>query len=180
MHFGFKKFAVFSEAIAGQDFWWDDGLKRFIVWNERLRGIYEESIVLNTLLKLGVPAAAFYAFRKHPAHFTAVAIGGTLLFFFSMPANYYYVYLALLAVVAMRTTEPRPTALVSIAVWGALVLLSLMPFTTGDQLMYNGYANRVLFGLFTLLPLLGYLETSKGAKEWLQRRLEKVAAPEPG
>ena len=171
MHFGFKKFAVFSHSIAGQDFWWEEGLKRFVAWNARLRAIYQDSIVLNTALQLGVPAAAFYVFRKYPGHFTSVALGGTLLFFFSIPANYYYVYLSLLAVVAMRTKERRPTALIAIAIWLGLVAINVMPFTTTDGLLYNGYVNRILFGLFAALPVLGYLESSDRAKAWLARWL---------
>jgi hypothetical protein len=169
MHFGFKKFAVFSPSIAGQDFWWVEGLQRFAAWNARMRAIYQDSIVLNTTLQLGVPAAAFYVFRKYPAHFTSVALGGTLLFFFSMPANYYYVFLALLAVVAMRTKERRPTALIAIAVWLSLVALNVMPFASKDWLVFNGYMNRILFGLFAALPVLGYLESSDRAKAWLSR-----------
>lgn len=173
MHFGFKKYAVFSDSIAGQNFWWEEGLKRAVAWNERLWGIYQDSIIRNTIIQLAVPAATFYVFRKYSTHFAAMAIGGTLLFFFSMPANYYYVYLALLVVVAMRTTEKRPTSLIAIGLWLALVGINVMRLTTKDWLLFNGYTNQILFGFFVALPLFGYLESSSRARQWFSQWLQK-------
>ena len=71
----------------------------------------------------------------------------------------------------MRTKERRPTALIAIAIWLGLVAINVMPFTTTDGLLYNGYVNRILFGLFAALPVLGYLESSDRAKAWLARWL---------
>ncbi|MBI5220792.1 MAG: DUF2029 domain-containing protein [Candidatus Liptonbacteria bacterium] len=153
MHIGFDKYAVFSPAIAGQNFWFADGLVRFVAWQERLRAIYAAHFLWFTLIKWGALSAALGIGWRVREWLSALLIGGTILFFFQMPANYYYMYLALFPVVIFPARPDWRAAVRLALVFALLAAVSVMPLLSPDQIIHNGYINTLVFCFFLLLYL---------------------------
>jgi hypothetical protein len=151
MHIGFDKVAVFSHSIGKQNFWFGPGLGRFNLWQENLRARYDKHAVLFGLVKLSALAASILAcLRAAPAE-GALILGWCFLFFFNIPANYYYVFLALLPVAFYREkASPREIA----RMLAAMLLVAALPIPssiTGDHIVFNGYLNWMVFVAFVAI-----------------------------
>lgn len=151
MHLGYRKMAVFTPAIGHQDFWFGPGLRRFVAWQARLDAAYAAHAGLHAAVQLGAAALALAAVARLRPAAAALVGGGVLLYFFAIPANYYYVYLALLP--AVLFAEPAPLAAGGIGALVALLAITrLLPSLTPDDIVQNGWINRMLFVYFVALP----------------------------
>ncbi len=174
-HIGFKKAAVYQIGIAGQNFHGVDGLVRFGQWQLRLLVIYAPPTELYTALRIGLVVAALYLGRKLPAWESAITVGGTLFFVGSIPANYYYAYLALFPVVwYTQKGGVWPTIRMAL-ILALLTVMQVLPIVFRDDLIYNGHMNRYIF-LFLCLMWASY-----AAQQWMDYRqsaVSPVAKPE--
>src|SRR5262249_22128705 len=102
MHIGFDKVAVFSPDIGNKNFWYGEGLGRFNDWNRELNARYAAHRFFFGFVKLIALATTAFVSMHIAAPAAAMMFGWCVLFFFNVPANYYYVFLALLPVVLYR------------------------------------------------------------------------------
>lgn len=183
-HVGFKKWATWSLAAAGQDFWWSRGLERFQTWNQGLdqawqagRWVYEPLRAGMVLLAVGLSA------RLPPAR-AALLFGGTAMFCLTMPANYYYVWLAAIPVVLGSEGAGRAALAQQLALYALLVLLSVVRWLHPDALVQNAWWNSGFFLFFNVwlaataveeLPALRQLG-AKAAERWVPLTVTAVTA----
>ena len=109
MHIGLKKVLTFRSWVPGQNFWWHAGLQRFHDWNLHLRatwaGILPLALAVQAFAVVGAAAASL---RRRPYE-SALLFGVVVMFFFNLPANYYYVVLALVPAMLFRSAATAPT-----------------------------------------------------------------------
>ncbi len=187
MHVGFPRLAAWAPGIEHQDFWYESGLLRFVAWQERLEAIVASREPWVTLIKGATAAAALgLAARLRPWQ-AALVVGGTLLFFGAMPANYYYIYLALFPAV-FWADRGRPTDALRVgAPFALLVGMALCPLASPDQIVQNALLNASVAAFFALL-LLTLAWDERAAIGGLLRRVggraprspRGPAAPGPG
>ena len=95
-------------------------------------------------------------------------IGGLLLFLFMIPANYYYVYLALIAplILHRHPTDWRDHALIA-AFFALLVGIYIAAASSPDPLVRNYRANILVFAFFLLW--IGLRLPIRGFGQWIMR-----------
>lgn len=170
-HIGFKKWATWSPAAAGQDFWWGPGLVRFQHWNDMLHHAWESGRWFYEPLRLGmIGLAAALAWRERPDR-AALLLGGTAMFCLTIPANYYYVWLALLPAVYFDEEESHWTAHVRfIALFATLAVISISRFGSKDGLVQNSWWNWAMFWFFVTYGATSLLERD-AVRAWLGQGL---------
>lgn len=145
-HIGYQKYAVFGPEIGNQDFWYEAGLPRWVAWQEMLRAKYAAHHLWFDAIKYGMLGSLTLAAARRSAPQAAMIVGGASLFFTSMPANYYYVFLAMMPVVFWSRGTPSASAVARMALLFALpVSFPILSKTTPDALIQNGYVNVAVF-----------------------------------
>ncbi|MBN1609629.1 MAG: hypothetical protein JW940_23555 [Polyangiaceae bacterium] len=146
MHIGFQKLAVFSAAGHGPPAWSGDGYLR---WEQLLSDYYRQHVVGFSAVKLLFAASALALCLRSSPQVAALVLGSTLLYFTSMPANYYYSYLALFVPVFLVEGGIRPSdALRVVGLFALLLGFALAPLRWQNIIVHNGHIN-----LFILLYL---------------------------
>jgi hypothetical protein len=106
MHIGLKKVVTWRDWTPRVNFGGHQGLAVFHDWNLRLRETYRSMWWLVIPVQLAAAGGAAYAGIRRRPHESALLMGIVGMFFFNLPANYYYVVLAVvpavLLVAAMR------------------------------------------------------------------------------
>jgi hypothetical protein len=146
MHIGLKKVITWRDWVPAQNFHGHAGLQRFHDWNVRLRDTWAATrwlAIPTQLLALG--GAAVAAARRRP-HEAALIVGTVAMFCFSLPANYYYVVLALVPAMLLRAGVTAPTGDRRMREWVAYCAFSLFWLSTllasrlfGDDIIYNHF-----------------------------------------
>jgi hypothetical protein len=178
MHIGYEKFAVFSHDIGNQDFWYDAGLIRFSEWQDRLSAAYAAQMPLHALVKGTAVALATLASAATTPAAAALVAGSCLFYFFSIPANYYYVYFALFPVLFM--SEPLKTLswLRQALIFSLMVAIPIMPSLSNDLIIQNGYINTaILLFLFALYASYSFGTLAKIAIRKKNELLARSAGP---
>jgi len=130
MHIGLKKVMGFREWVLNQNFHGHDGLARFRSWNLRLRAQWHDMRPWTWLVQLlAVVGAIGASLRRKP--YEAALVGGVVFMFaFNLPANYYYVVLALVPAMLVRAAASAPTELRRLREYGAFVAFGAFWLTT--------------------------------------------------
>lgn len=190
-HIGFQKIALFDEWVALQNFHGEDGIARFRAWNLKLREHWQAMLPMMLPVSLAFTAWAGWAATRIRVEEAALLLGFTLMFFFQVPANYYYAFLALLPAVLFsplpahakhgsamagegqgegRHALPCPhraDALLLLAfflIWGSHHLFRLL---TPDDIREFYYINLTMLG-FLILWLA--TRTYPAFERWAQRK----------
>ncbi len=157
-HISFKKFFVFSKDIGNQDFWFVPGLKHFAVWQQHLHRIIHAKIYLYVAMVLLMLLCALISAWRMAPHIASFVLGGSLLFLFSMPANYYYVYLAILpALFFSLSGKWLPIARMALT-FALMVGILFTPLISEDAIIGNGYINTFLFYFFVAIYITCLVE----------------------
>jgi hypothetical protein len=141
MHIGFDKAAVFSPGIGNQNFWWGEGLGRFVQWQRMLEGRLKQHAFFFGFIKFTALLTTLRTCTRARPEVASVMLGWCVLFFFNIPANYYYVFLAILPVAFIQ--DPRSIGTL-VRVGTSMLLVALFPViaaTNPDRIIYNGYLN---------------------------------------
>lgn len=151
MHVGLKKVVTFRSWVASQNFFGHDGLARFRDWNFRLRALWSASSASRLALQTTALAMAVWASARRKPYEASILLGPTVMFFFNLPANYYYVVLALVPALLLRAaaTAPSPTRRLReyfafcafCAFWICTLLASRM---SGDPIVYDHFICQAL------------------------------------
>lgn len=179
MHIGFPRLAAYAPEIAKRDFWYETGLARFTAWQEQLQAVRAAREPWISLVQgMAVVAGFGLATRLRPCQAALVA-GGTALFFTAMPANYYYIYLALFPVVFF-TSEARATDAVRVlGAFALLVLIALCPLASRDDIVQNAGINASVGAYFVLLLLtISWDERTLFSWWWRRRSTPLLSTPE--
>ncbi|MFT5460787.1 MAG: hypothetical protein ACI9K2_007307 [Myxococcota bacterium] len=165
MHIGFKKWATFSMEAAGRNFGGVGGLTRMAEWNALLDDAWHRHWVTNQLLRGSLLAlAGWAAWRRPPAH-AAILVGAAAIFFLTMPANYYTVWIALVPAVWLGEPTTRWTVVRMLAVFGMLLGFMLGPALGGfEPFLHNFWWNRAMFAFVATWILTAALETELGGR----------------
>lgn len=164
-HIGFKKYAVFYPEVAENSgvrllrgWWWAKPATWEAVWNEHR--------FLHEAIRIGLSLGALAVAWRRPVFEGAMVFGAIVLFSWSMPANYYYVYMALMPAVFYDRDNPFAALRIAL-VFAAMLSLSMSPWVHREPIVMNGHMNRTIFWFFVLLL------TSYGAEvareRWIAR-----------
>ncbi len=175
MHVGFPRLAAWAPGIERQNFWYEEGLVRFAAWQGRLEAIRAGREPWVTLVQAAATLAARGISARLRACQAALVVGGTLLFFWAMPANYYYIYLALFPAVFTTERGSATDALRAGLPFALLVGMALCPLVSADQIVQNALLNALVAAFFVLLLLSLAGDERAALAGWLRRR----GAPAP-
>jgi hypothetical protein len=144
MHIGLKKVLTWRPWVPAQDFRWHHGLQNFHDWNLRLRATWASMRPVAIPIQLtAVAGAALGSVRRRPYE-AALLSGICSMFFFNIPANYYYVVLALVPAILLRAAMTAPTLPRRLSEYAALTGFVAFWMTTllasrlsNDDIVYN-------------------------------------------
>ena len=163
-HIGYRRIAVFADWVPGQNFWWGDGLRRFAVWNAKLVDSWHQQEQRHLPFMAILVVSAFIAAWRIKPEEAALLFGGVVLFLFAIPANYYYIYFPLVAVVLLAAEKSPLRDMLIVALFLLWAYLRLAPALSRDDLVQNYYICWGFLIFFTLWPLLRSYET---IQHWL-------------
>jgi hypothetical protein len=172
-HIGLKKLLTFRSWVPQQNFHGHEGLMRFHDWNVHLRETWSEQRPVALLVQAIAFAAALATSVKRRPYEAAVLCGVVFMFVFSLPANYYYVVLALVPALLLRGAATAPAPMRRLREYGGLVAFLvfwtftfLAPFVWNDDIVYD---------FWICLGLLLFLVAWTAA--WLDPRLLQSLVP---
>jgi hypothetical protein len=146
MHIGLKKVITWRDWVASQNFHGHAGLQRFHDWNLRLRATWASMAWLVIPVQLLATGGAIVASARRRPYEAALLVGAVAMFCFSLPANYYYVVLALVPAVLLRAAITAPTAAARLRDWVVLcgfvvfwLTTLLAPKMFGDDIVYDHF-----------------------------------------
>jgi len=103
LHVGLDKILTFRPWVPGQDFHGHEGLARFRQWNERIDATWAGERALAAVAQVAALSAAIAASLRRAPFEAAVLVGVTAMFCLASPASYYYVVLAVVPAVLLRS-----------------------------------------------------------------------------
>jgi hypothetical protein len=148
MHVGFQKLAVYPVALPGPGAWAGDS---YLAWQHRLSAYYHHHVALFSLVKLLFCGSAFLIAARAKPWLAALVLGATLLYFTSMPANYYYGFLALFAVVFYDSSVKSTTTTLFLGLFLLLLGFLLAPLRWPAMLVYNANINGFILAYLILI-----------------------------
>jgi len=167
MHIGLKKVLTFRDWVPSQNFRDHDGMLRFHDWNLRLRATWAQmqpvAVTIQLLVVLGVVRACV---RRRPFE-AAVLCGVATMFFFNLPANYYYAILSIVPALLFRASATASSEfermrnyvlLVAFNVFWTFTLISSRVWS--DDIVYDYYICLSL-GLFLLFWIAAWLDVDR-------------------
>ncbi|MGO8992092.1 MAG: hypothetical protein ACLQVI_02100 [Polyangiaceae bacterium] len=155
MHIGLKKVLTYRDWVPSQNFQQHVGLINFKNWNLRLRDLWAHMRFFVIPLQLMIVAGIGYASIRRRPYEAGLLAGVCVMFFFNLPANYYFVILVLVPAFLFRAaaTAPSPErrmreyiALTAFnTFWMATLFVSRM---SNDVIIYDFY---ICFALMLFL-----------------------------
>jgi hypothetical protein len=155
MHIGLKKVVTWRNWVASQNFHGHDGLQRFHDWNLRLRATWASMAWLVIPVQLIATGGAIVASARRRPYEAALLVGAVAMFCFSLPANYYYVVLALVPAMLLRAAVTAPTAAARLRDW--IVLSGFITFWLSTLLAPQIFRDDIVYNHFICVALLTFL-----------------------
>ncbi len=144
MHIGLKKVLNWGPWVPSQDFRWHHGLQNFHDWNLKLHAHWAAIRALVIPVQLAAVAAAGLASIRRRPHEASLICGVFAMFFFNIPANYYYVVLVLVPALLLRAGMVAPSVGARVREYAALTGFAVFWMTTliasrlaGDDIVFN-------------------------------------------
>jgi Glycosyltransferase family 87 len=144
MHIGLKKVLTWRDWVPSQNFHGHAGMKLFHDWNLRLRETWVSMRGVAIPLQLVATGGAVYAGLRRRPYESALLVGIVGMFFFNLPANYYYVVVALVPALLLRAAMTAPSLERRLREFGALTAFNAFWITTllasrlvGDDIIYD-------------------------------------------
>ncbi|MGD0525510.1 MAG: hypothetical protein ABSE49_10220 [Polyangiaceae bacterium] len=109
MHIGLKKVLTWRDWVANKNFHGHAGLAAFRDWNLQLRATWASMRPVAIPLQLVAVAGSVYAGIRRRPYESALLLGIVGMFFFNLPANYYYVVLCVVPAVVFHAAQTAPT-----------------------------------------------------------------------
>lgn len=102
-HIGYRKIATFDEWVPRQNFHGSDGLNRMREWSNRLSASWRDQFMSHLPLMLIMVASSLFLARRLKIEEGTMLIGTIAVFLFSIPANYYYVFLTIIPLFFLKS-----------------------------------------------------------------------------
>lgn len=157
MHIGLKKVLTFREWVPAKDFHGHEGLARFREWNVALRETWRAMRPISVPIQAALAGGALVAASRRRPYEAAVLGGVVCMFAFNLPANYYYVVLALVPALSLRaaaTSGKRRDLVVFVAFALFWTFTCLSPIASGDGIVQNHYVSTALLAFIVLWTVL--------------------------
>lgn len=148
MHLGFDKLAAFTLNTAPQDF--NAKIAYFENWNILMNDRFNEHWLWYRLTALMFTTAAIYLSLRLDPKMASLLTGETILFFYALPANYYYIHLAAFGIVvvsALKETIGKGNSLRFWSLGAFLVIANLVGGFSKDWIVLNWWINLALICL---------------------------------
>jgi hypothetical protein len=130
--------------VPSQDFRSHHGLQNFHDWNMKLHANWGAMRGIVIPIQLAAAAAAALASLRRRPFEASILCGVFAMFFFNIPANYYYVVLALVPALLLRSAMSAPSFGARLRDYVALTAFTIFWMTTllasrlsGDDIVYN-------------------------------------------
>jgi len=164
MHIGLKKVLTFRDWVPAQNFFDHEGMVRFHDWNLRLRTTWGQmrpiAILVQALVTVGVVRASLH---RRP-HETAILGGVVAMYFFNLPANYYYAILALVPALLFRSSATAASESVRMRDYVLFIAFNMFWIFTlissrvwSDGIVYDYYICLSL-GIFLVIWIAAWLD----------------------
>jgi hypothetical protein len=144
MHIGLKKVLTWRSWVPSQDFRWHKGLQNFHDWNLRLRATWASMRPVAVPLQLAAVLGAGVAATRRRPYEASLLFGVIAMFFFNIPANYYYVVLVLVPALLLRAAIVAPSLKARLIEYALLTAFVVFWLTTiiasrlaNDDIVYN-------------------------------------------
>jgi hypothetical protein len=121
MHIGLKKVLTWRDWVANKNFHGHTGLQAFRDWNLALRATWVSMRRIAVPIQLAAVAGAVYAGIRRRPYESALLLGIVGMFFFNLPANYYYVVLAAVPALLFHAAKTAPSRSRRFGDFGVLV-----------------------------------------------------------
>jgi hypothetical protein len=180
MHIGLKKVLTWRDWVANKNFHGHTGLAAFRDWNLQLRATWASMRpVAMPIQLLAVGGAAYAGIRRRPYE-SALLFGIVGMFFFNLPANYYYVVLVLVPALLLHGARTAPSRGRR---WGDFtVLAAFLIFWVTTLEAPKHYNDGIVYDYVICLALavfLGVWIALWDEDSWRRRRHASSRAPLP-
>jgi hypothetical protein len=144
MHIGLKKVLAWRDWVPQQNFHGHPGMKLFHDWNIRLREAAASMRSVAIPMQLAATGGAIYAGLRRKPYESALMMGIVSMFFFNIPANYYYVVIVMVPALLLRAAMTAPTLAKRLREFTCLTAFTAFWITTliaprmsGDDIVYD-------------------------------------------
>jgi hypothetical protein len=164
MHVGLKKIVTYRDWVASQDFHHHEGLARFRLWNLRLRATWASMRPVVVPIQLLAAAGAILGSIRVRPYEAAVLFGVIVMFFFNLPANYYYSVLVVVPAFLLRRAatcpaSQRPREYLALAAFNAFWVGTLVvPHLWRDDIVYD-FIICVMLAAFLVIWVASWIGT---------------------
>jgi hypothetical protein len=155
MHIGLKKVITWRDWVASQNFHGHAGLQHFHDWNLRLRATWASMWWLVVPVQLVATGGAMIASARRRPHEAALLVGAVAMFCFSLPANYYYVVLALVPAILLRSAILATSLESRLRDW--IVLCGFVLFWLTTLIAPRMFNDDIVYDHFICVALLVFL-----------------------
>ena len=180
MHIGLKKVLTWRDWVANKNFHGHPGLAAFREWNLQLRATWASMRPIAIPIQLAAVGGAVYAGIRRRPYESALLLGIVGMFFFNLPANYYYVVLALVPALLLHGAQTAPSRARRVSDFGVLVAFLVFWVTTlvapknwNDGIVYD-YVICLALALF-----LGAWIVMWGEYSWRRQHPAVTRPPRP-
>ena len=178
MHIGLKKVLTWRDWVANKNFHGHTGLQAFRDWNLQLRATWVSVRATAIPIQLAAVGGAVYAGIRRRPYESALLLGVVGMFFFNLPANYYYVILAMVPALLLHGAQTAPSRVRRWSDFGVLVAFLAFWVTTmvapkhwNDGIVYD-YVICLALALFLGLWIVVWAESS-----WRRQRAGSASVP---
>jgi hypothetical protein len=183
MHIGLKKVLVWRDWVPAQNFWGHPGLARFHDWNVHLAATWKSLRLVAIPIQLAAAGGAAWAAAGRRPYEASLLVGIFGMFFFEIPANYYYVVLALVPALLLRSATVAPTRsqrsseYFVLAAFVAFWMFTLdSPRVWNDDIVYNHWICVALLA-FLGVWLSSWMEAPARLRALIGRASQRLAVP---
>jgi hypothetical protein len=148
MHLSYDKLAANTLNLGPQFF--NEGISSFENWNVLLNDRFNEHWIFHRSMAMLFTAGAIFVGLRVDSKMASLLVGETILFFFALPANYYYIYLATFGVVTVAALKETPLNGNSLRFWclmSFLIICNMVGAISGDWIVLNWWINLALLCL---------------------------------
>ncbi len=172
MHVGLKKVLTFRDWVPRQNFNGHDGLARFHDWNVKLRATWRSMRPVALPLQLAAALGAGLASVRARPYEAALLCGVVFMFAFNLPANYYYVILAVVPAILLRRAATatsvgrRSREFIALASFNVFWVCTLVaPHLWGDDIVFD-YVISLSLGVFLAIWIAVWLDVRSLRSLW--------------
>ncbi len=156
-HIGFYNYSVYTDGLKQLP---ELGMLQILGPTEIqfFRSVYEQGYLQNQLILVLATAAAAIIGTRQKTYISALIFGSVSLYFLSIPAGYYYLYLALMVPFLFLKQQSIFGRYRMLVTWAILIIIPLQAILLKSLILECASVNTVFYYYFLILVLLFLLE----------------------